>query len=151
LFIRLAVIIAAGAAAIASAAVRAADLVVVVEGVRNGSGDVVLGVFSDPKQWPDGDAVVDGSQPAAPTPLTFVFKNLPSGTYAISGFHDANRNGKFDTDFLGIPLEGFAFSNDVHPILSAPSFSSAAFELAGTVKTLRIHMQYWDAMKNRAR
>jgi uncharacterized protein (DUF2141 family) len=142
--IRIAAVIAACAASIASSPILAGNLVVVVEGVGNSRGDVVLGVFSDPKQWPEGDAVMDGTQPAAPAPLTFVFENLPPGTYAVSGFHDANRNGKFDTNFLGIPLEGFAFSNDVRPVLSAPSFSSAAFQFDGTDKTLRIHMQYWN-------
>jgi len=47
---RIAAIIAACAASIASSPLRAADLIVVVDGVRSSRGDVVLGVFSDPKQ-----------------------------------------------------------------------------------------------------
>ena len=60
-----------------------------------------------------------------------VFKyDLPPGVYAVNAFHDENNNGKFATNFIGLPLEGYGFSNDVRPnLLSAPSFNKAAFEL----------------------
>jgi uncharacterized protein (DUF2141 family) len=36
----------------------------------------------------------------------FTFEDLPPGTYALVAFHDENMNGKFDTNWLGIPKEG---------------------------------------------
>ena len=38
-----------------------------------------------------------------------VFTRLPYGVYAVSLFHDENRNGKLDCRFLKIPTEGTAF------------------------------------------
>jgi len=40
------------------------------------------------------------------------FEDIPPGTYAMAVIHDENMNGKLDTHLLGIPKEGFGFSND---------------------------------------
>lgn len=49
---------------------------------------------------------------------------LPKGEYAVVLYHDENSNGVCDKNFLGIPQEDYGFSNNVRPILSAPSFNS---------------------------
>jgi uncharacterized protein (DUF2141 family) len=121
----------------------AATLVVVVAGVRNSHGNVEIGVYSDAKEWPDGKTVVEGRLAAAPE-VRFTFPNLAPGDYAVSGFHDENANGKFDTNAVGFPLEGFAFSNDLKPFLSAPMFEAAAVTLGEGETTITIHMQYWS-------
>ena len=46
--------------------------------------------------------------------LTVDFENLEDGSYAIRVFHDENKNYKLDTNFIGIPKEGYGFSNDAH-------------------------------------
>ncbi len=57
------------------------------------------------------------------------FKNVPSGTYAIALFHDAKLTGKMAKNMLGIPQEGYGFSNDAKPhALSAPTFQECAFQ-----------------------
>jgi uncharacterized protein (DUF2141 family) len=54
--------------------------------------------------------------------------NLPlSGEYAISIIHDKNRNGRLDTNFIGIPKEPFGFSNNPKIKFGPPSFSDAKF------------------------
>ena len=40
------------------------------------------------------------------------FEDIPPGTYALAVIHDENMNGKLDTNWLGIPTEGYGFSND---------------------------------------
>jgi len=67
--------------------------------------------------------------------------NLPYGDYALAGHHDANSNGEMDYNWVGIPKEGYCFSNDVKPVLSAPDFSDAKFRLGQEKLTLYIHMQ----------
>ena len=49
------------------------------------------------------------------------------GRYAFAFAHDEDGDGRFDRDFLGIPSEGYGFSNNVRPSLSLPSWQSAAF------------------------
>src|SRR6478609_4266517 len=43
--------------------------------------------------------------------MKVIFENVTAGTYAVSVIHDENENEKLDTGFMGIPKEGFGFSN----------------------------------------
>ena len=70
------------------------------------------------------------------------FENIPPGTYALAIIHDENMNGKLDTNWLGIPAEGYGFSNDAKASLGAPSFSAASFRYAGGTLDLTISLNY---------
>jgi uncharacterized protein (DUF2141 family) len=70
------------------------------------------------------------------------FSNLPAGTYSVFVFHDANNNSKFDTNFLGIPKEGYGASRNNLPFAAAPSFNSNKITIApNTVTTLSIRLR----------
>jgi len=60
---------------------------------------------------------------------TVVIKDLPQGEYAISMYHDVNADGECNLNFLGIPTEPYAFSNNFRPRFSAPTFSDCKFNL----------------------
>jgi uncharacterized protein (DUF2141 family) len=51
--------------------------------------------------------------------------------YAIRFIHDENRNEELDTNFLGIPKEGFGFSNDVMGKFGPKDFSEWLFKVSG--------------------
>ena len=70
------------------------------------------------------------------------FEDIPSGTYALAVVHDENMNGKLDTKWLGIPTEGYGFSNDAKALLGAPSFSAASFPYDGKNLELTIGLNY---------
>lgn len=57
------------------------------------------------------------------------FNKLPAGVYAVSAFFDKNNNGKLDTNFLGIPKEPIAVSNNAKGIFGPPRFKDAKFRL----------------------
>lgn len=59
------------------------------------------------------------------------FEDLPSGTYAVSIFHDENDNGKFDTAMFGIPKEDYGCSNGATGFMGPPDWKDAKFELKG--------------------
>ena len=56
-----------------------------------------------------------------------VIEDIPPGTYAVALFHDLNGDKKLNTNWLGIPKEGYGFSNNAKNAFSAPSFKQAAF------------------------
>ncbi len=58
-----------------------------------------------------------------------VFDSIPNGIYAISTFHDANSNKKFDTYIFGIPKEGYSFSNNARGMFGPASYEDASFEI----------------------
>ena len=70
------------------------------------------------------------------------FEDLPPGTYALAVIHDENMNGKLDTHWLGIPREGYGFSNGAKASLGAPSFSAASFQYDGGTLGLTISLHY---------
>ena len=61
---------------------------------------------------------------------TYTFE-LPSGTYAIGIFVDANYNNEMDRNFFGVPKEQYGFSNDAKGSFGPPSFKDASFTVSG--------------------
>jgi uncharacterized protein (DUF2141 family) len=70
------------------------------------------------------------------------FTGVAPGTYAVSVVHDENSNGKLDTNFIGMPREGVGASNDAKGHMGPPKFSVAAFQYAGGLVDLKIHVRY---------
>ncbi|MFW7379200.1 MAG: DUF2141 domain-containing protein [Oligoflexus sp.] len=103
--------------------------------VKPQSGLVFCNLFADENGFP-GDpkkakrsisVAVDGSD------LICDFGQLEPGVYAVAAMHDENGNGKLDTNFIGIPKEGWAVSNNVGPgLFGPPSFKQASFEIVGS-------------------
>ena len=96
-----------------------------------------LGVYDSKKVFESDRGDKPGPQPGIVAGIVKkvskgVFKEeieVPSGTYAIGLYIDANENEKMDTNFLGIPKEQFGFSNDAKGSFGPPSFESASFEV----------------------
>lgn len=126
------------AALLAPAVARAADgsnavLTVKVEHIAPRGGNLRLAIY-DEKSFADDDAapVVDRVVTATPPVQTVTFDGVPPGTYAIKMFQDANRNGKFDMNWIGLPYERYGFSNNAKPDwmrLSGPGFAAAKIDL----------------------
>jgi uncharacterized protein (DUF2141 family) len=70
------------------------------------------------------------------------FEDIAPGTYALAVVHDENMNGKLDTKWLGVPTEGYGFSNDAKSLLGAPTFSAASFPYNGQNLDMTISLHY---------
>jgi uncharacterized protein (DUF2141 family) len=70
------------------------------------------------------------------------FEDIPPGTYALAVIHDENMDGKLAVNALGVPTEGYGFSNDAKAWFAAPSFSAASFKYDGRNLDLTIDMHY---------
>ena len=113
--------------------------------IRNSTGTVACALFESPVGFPaeylhfatnimvikvrDAQARCD-------------FEDIPPGAYALAVVHDENMNGKLDTNRLGIPTEGYGFSNDARVLLGAPSFSAASFQYDGQNLELTMSLRY---------
>jgi uncharacterized protein (DUF2141 family) len=75
------------------------------------------------------ESVMDRTAEITDNTCTVVFKNLKNGHYAIRCFHDENENEELDTNFIGIPKEGFGFSNDAIGKFGPKDFSEWLFEV----------------------
>ncbi|RYU80262.1 DUF2141 domain-containing protein [Hymenobacter persicinus] len=64
--------------------------------------------------------------------------DLPNGEWAVAITQDTNNNDKLDKNFLGIPTEPYAFSNNIRPTVSAPDFNQCKFLVSGSGKVVSI-------------
>ena len=118
---------------------------VTVLGIRNGVGTVDCALFDAPNGFP-----VDVLHSAMRVMVMKVpssearcdFEAIPPGTYALVVLHDENMNGKVDTNWIGIPKEGYGFSNDAKASFSAPSFKDASFLYDGQTLEMTISLHY---------
>lgn len=115
-----------------------------VVGLRNNKGQVLCFLFSSPIDFPkkDDQAVAHYTSGISNRQASCKFSGISPGTYAVSAFHDENSNGKLDTNFMGIPREGVAASNDARGRLGPPKFDDAAFQVSGDQVNLRITITY---------
>ena len=118
-------------ALLAPMAASAADLVVRIEGLRSADGDVRVAVHRRAAgvDFPDSAGMVAKALRPAAKASGFVFKVLPPGEYAVAAFHDADGNGDLNTSLLGLPTEGYGFSNDARGLFGPPGFDAAAFAI----------------------
>ena len=116
---------------------------VTVTGLRNTKGHVLLSLFKDGKGFPDKveKAFSKERLNISGGKATVHLNSLPSGNYAIAILHDENDDLKMKTNWLGIPVEGYGFSNNVMGVMGPPSFSKAQFSFTSgksleiTIKT----------------
>lgn len=63
---------------------------------------------------------------------------LPPGEWAVAITQDLNGNNKIDKNFLGIPTEPYAFSNNIRPTVAAPDFNECKFVVSGPGRVVNI-------------
>ncbi|CCQ74200.1 DUF2141 domain-containing protein [Magnetospira sp. QH-2] len=110
-----------------------------VEKMENTEGRVVVALFTDAKSFLekaliDQAVAIDGDQAVAR------FEGLAPGTYAVSAYHDINDNDRLDRNFLGLPLEPYAFSNQAPVNLAPPTWEAARIVLDGPFKRIVIRL-----------
>ncbi|MFM8912653.1 MAG: DUF2141 domain-containing protein [Flammeovirgaceae bacterium] len=102
----------------------AQQLRVRVENIKDDKGQIGVAIYNSDKDFLKKE-MTGKFVPAKKGEVEVVFENLPSGDYALSVMHDSNTNGKIDTNLVGIPKEGFGFSNNVIGTFGPPSFEKA--------------------------
>ena len=116
-----------------------------IKNISNSTGVVACAIFESGEGFPDKFmkfaskimiTQIEGED------ASFEFSDILPGKYAIAVIHDENYNGKLDSNFFGIPKEGYGFSSGAEVTLSAPSFSDAVFLYDGGVLQMSISLSY---------
>ena len=113
--------------------------------IRNSTGAVACALFESPVGFPEAflhSATNIMVIKIRDTQARCDFEDIPPGAYALAVIHDENMNGKLDVNFIGIPIEGYGFSNDARATLGAPSFMDARFAYDGKNLDLTIGLNY---------
>ena len=141
LVVALASPVAIGPAAIATAVAQEASavpvaaraggrrVVVVMTNLRSARGQVLGGLYTNPRMWlREGHAEAECTAPIRGGRAECVFENVTTARFAFAGMHDEDSDRQLDRDVLGLPQEGYAFSNDAREPFGPPSFAAAAFQ-----------------------
>lgn len=121
------------------------EINIIITGLDNDRGQVLVSLFKDGDGYPHdpGKAIRKGRTAAAGKKAMISFSDLPSGKYAAVVLHDENNNLKMDKNWLGLPKEGYGFSNNVMGSFGPPSFSRASFLHTGDKQTsISISVRY---------
>ena len=103
-------------------------LEIIINGFSNNDGDCWFALDNSEEVYESEDTVWIGKiLQIENNEVIVVIDSLEYGEYAVKVFHDENRNGKLDTDFLGIPDEDYGFSNNVSSWFGPPSWKGAKF------------------------
>jgi len=121
-----------------------ARLYVDVYNVRAAEGLIAVTLYADDssKFLARRGALYVGRVPAR-APETSVCIYLPkTGTYAIAVYHDADSDRSFDRNAVGLPKEGYGFSNNPAVLLGLPRFSSVRLSVPRDNMHTRVRMRY---------
>ena len=124
-----------------------AELSIEFYDIRSTEGQILMSVFNEPSQFPR-KALPEFKDIRIPkdkvkeNTLSYNLKNLKPGKYAIAILDDENSSGDMEFTKLGIPKEGYGFSNDAKPLLSAPPYKKCLFEVKEGKNKIRIKVRY---------
>jgi uncharacterized protein (DUF2141 family) len=100
------------------------SLEIEITGLKNNTGQVLLQLFGE------NEKVINQSKSEIKENRSvIVFKNLKPGKYAFRFFHDENLSGIMETNRLGIPKEGYGFSNNASGPFGPKPFKEWLFEI----------------------
>ncbi len=108
-------------------------------GIRNSKGNLIVKLSRNSNVVEMREVEIDQKTLTAQA----VFTRLPYGAYAVSLFHDENRNGKLDCSFLKIPTEGYGFSNNPAKRIGQPRYEETTFVLNQPQSAIEIKLVYW--------
>ena len=122
-------------------AAQAGELAVTITDIRESQGLLMVSVVNSDAAWNNQAKPVAAQKIAAiKGEMTLDFPDLPPGKYAVQVMHDENGNNKLDANFLGIPSEGYGFSNNPN-VMRRAHFDEAAFEVGADKTVISIHLR----------
>jgi uncharacterized protein (DUF2141 family) len=121
------------------------SLEISVTGMHSAKGNITITIYpDDPSHFLDGAYKTARQQLPVSLPVTSAcFTVAAPGYYAVALFHDENDNHHFDTNSLGIPTEGYGFSNNPTLYFGPPDLSRVRFSVHSGDNPIAIQMKYY--------
>lgn len=117
---------------------------VAVEGIRSSNGLVAITLYADnPRKFlvKHGSLYVGRVKAEAGTTTGCIHVPKP-GVYVLAIYHDENGDQKFDRTGIGLPAEGYGFSNNPSTLAGLPAFKSVRLNIPRAGLLTRIRIKY---------
>jgi uncharacterized protein (DUF2141 family) len=97
-----------------------------VNNITEKKGFIMVTVYNSSSSFMEEDEMFVGKEfKVTKTGTMLIEIELPFGDYALSFFQDLDNNNELNTNFIGIPKEPVAFSNNAKGRMGPPSFEKA--------------------------
>ena len=113
--------------------------------LKNSDGNILVSVYKDAKSFDDGVPWKNKTIPKEGNMNNGIFEAqfiLPPGVYGLVFVDDEDSDGEMTNRLIGIPKEGFGFSNYYLSGFKKPKFSDFSFNLTENTETMRIRLRY---------
>lgn len=120
-------------------------LIVQVENIEKSEGIIWVGLYDSEANFlvKENATLVEGVLVKQVGQQVFELKNIPLGTYAMALVHDINHNGEMDTNFIGIPIEPYGFSEVPKSKWRLPRFHEVKFDFLKPNQILTVTLERW--------
>jgi uncharacterized protein (DUF2141 family) len=99
-------------------------------GIHSLTGNILIGIYNNADVFPkEGHTYTNAMVKITATEMSYSV-SLPAGTYAVALFHDENTDFELNTNWFGVPVEGYGFSNNATGTFGPASYDDAKFTLS---------------------
>jgi uncharacterized protein (DUF2141 family) len=120
-------------------------IILEVSNLKSNKGQIIVAVFQDDQTFQEEVPKYDKrfSKKTVKDGKMFIKFNLPPGVYGFTLIDDENHNGDIDYNFIGLPKEGFGFSDYYHSGMIKPHFDKFKFNLKeGEERRVKTKIRY---------
>lgn len=119
-------------------------LEVVVTGAKPPRGQAAITVYPDkPRRFlAPGGKLARVRAPLRGTDVSACFWLPAPGAYAVAVYHDVNADHDFNRSLIGMPTEGFGFSNDAPTKIGLPKFEAVRFRVKPGDNRITVKLRY---------
>lgn len=109
------------------------NLNITVSGLKNNTGMLTAELYNSKGKFLKTPYKIVSSAIKSNT-ATVTFIGIPKAEYAVMVYHDENKNGKLDKNFIGMPKEPVACSNNAKGFMGPPKYEDAKFIIIADTK-----------------
>ncbi len=109
------------------------NLVVTVSGIKNNIGLLTVELYNAKGKFLK-TAYKTISSAIKSNTATVTFIGIPKAEYTVMAYHDENNNKKLDKNFIGMPKEAVACSNNAKGFMGPPKYEDAKFNITADSK-----------------
>ena len=121
------------------------QLKIEIQNIRIPEGQIILSYYTNEETWLDekftDHEIKFSKESVADGKMTVAIENLEPGIYGIAFSDDENGDDKLNSNWLGIPKEGFGFSRNFKVHRRKPRWEEGKFRLERDT-TIVINVQY---------
>ncbi|MEC5165494.1 uncharacterized protein (DUF2141 family) [Flavobacterium sp. PL11] len=116
------------------------ELTIKISNINKLKGEIKVGIFNKELNFLKENATLKNySIKVKDNSVILIINDLPKGEYAVTIYHDENSDNQCNRNFIGLPTEGYGFSNNFKPKFGPPKFKDCKFTLTEN-KSLNIKM-----------